>query len=82
MAAEAELPVEERILQLLRHLGIQQAHFAASTPADWEGLVTAHPEVISSLTLVCPRSLAGNPDSPQTVVFITSIIDAIAGVST
>ena len=29
-----------------------------------------------------PRSLAGNPDSPQTVVFITSIIDAIAGVST
>ena len=28
------------------------------------------------------RSLAGNPDSPQTVVFITSIIDAIAGVST
>ena len=29
-----------------------------------------------------PRNLAGNPDSPQTVVFITSIIDAIAGVST
>ena len=28
------------------------------------------------------RNLAGNPDSPQTVVFITSIIDEIAGVST
>ena len=28
------------------------------------------------------RNLAGNPDSPQTVVFITSVIDAIAGVST
>ena len=28
------------------------------------------------------RNLAGNPDSPQTVVFITSIIDEIGGVST
>ena len=28
------------------------------------------------------RNLAGNLDSPQTVVFITSIIDEIAGVST
>ena len=32
--------------------------------------------------LRCPRNLAGNLDSPQTVVFITSIIDEIAGVST
>ena len=29
-----------------------------------------------------PRNLAGNLDSPQSVVFITSIIDEIAGVST
>ena len=29
-----------------------------------------------------PRNLAGNLDSPQTVVFITSIIDEIASVST
>ena len=28
------------------------------------------------------RNLAGNLDSPQTFVFITSIIDEIAGVST
>ncbi len=55
MSTKAELPVEERILQLLHHLGIQQAHFAASTPGDWQGLVTAYPEVISSLTLVSPR---------------------------
>ena len=57
MSTEVELPVEERILQLLQHLGIQQAHFAASTPSDWQGLVTAHPEVISSLTLVTPRAV-------------------------
>ncbi len=57
MTTEAELPVEERILQLLRHLGIQQAHFAASNPVDWQGLVTNHPEVISSLTLVTPRAI-------------------------
>lgn len=57
MTQEIEIPVEERILQLLRHLGIQQAHFAASNPVDWQGLVTNHPEVISSLTLVTPRAI-------------------------
>ena len=57
MSTEAELPVEERILQLLRHLGIQQAHFAASNSLDWQGLVASHPEVISSLTLVTPRHI-------------------------
>ena len=57
MAREAELPVDERILPVLEHLGIQQAHFAASNPLDWQGLVTTHPEVISSLTLVSPRAI-------------------------
>ena len=57
MTTQGELPIEERVLQLLQHLGIQQAHFAASTPEDWQGLVAAHPEVISSLTLVCPRAI-------------------------
>ena len=57
MATEAELPVEERILQLLQHLDIKQAHFAASNPADWQGLVTVHPEIVSSLTLVSPRAI-------------------------
>ncbi len=27
----------------------------------------------------CPRSLAGNPDSPQAVVFLTSIINVTVG---
>ena len=65
MAVEAELPVEERIHQLLQHLGIKQAHFAASNPVDWQGLVTAHPEVISSLTLVTPRSI--DPSIARTI---------------
>lgn len=56
-STEAELQVGERILQLLQHLGIKEAHFAASTPGDWHGLVSAHPDVISSLTLVLPRSV-------------------------
>ena len=29
-----------------------------------------------------PRSLAGNPDSPQAVVFLTSIIDEIVSIAT
>lgn len=72
MTAEMELPVEERILQLLQHLGIRQAHFAASTPSDWEGLVTVHPEVISSLTLVSPRAIDPSvlePLIPRLLVF-------------
>ena len=39
MATEAELPVEEGILQLLQHLGIKQGHLVASRPSDWQGLV-------------------------------------------
>ena len=31
---------------------------------------------------LCARSLAGNPDSPQAIVFITSIIDIIVGCET
>ena len=56
MTTEKNLPVEDRILQLLQHLGIQEAHFGARVPADWQGLATNYPEVISSLTLVCPPS--------------------------
>ena len=54
MATEEHLTVEERILQLLQHLGIQKAHFAACLPEDLTSLFTNHPEVIASLTLVCP----------------------------
>lgn len=66
MATEATLRVEQRILYLLEHLGIEQAHFAASMSRDWAGLLTTHPEVVLSLTLICPmgmdvRVLRANP---------------------
>jgi ubiquinone/menaquinone biosynthesis C-methylase UbiE len=52
MANEATLSVEERLYQLLRHLGVDQAHFAGWMAQDWSGLVAEYPQPISSLTLV------------------------------
>lgn len=52
-----DIPVEERIVQLFRHLGIPRAHVGASMAPDWQGLVTKHPSLIASLTLVCPTAL-------------------------
>ena len=52
MANEATLSVEERLYRLLRHLGVDQAHFAGWLAQDWSGLVAKYPQVISSLTLV------------------------------
>src|SRR6266498_2084233 len=45
---------EERIVQLLQHLGLDQAHFAARLDADWSDLVVHHPELVTSLTLIYP----------------------------
>jgi SAM-dependent methyltransferase len=52
MAAETALNTEERLRQLLGHLGIDQAHFACRLAQDWAGLAARYPEVISSLTMV------------------------------
>ncbi len=49
------LALEERISQLLGHLGISKAHFVARGAQDWTGLAETFPEFISSLTLVCPQ---------------------------
>ena len=49
-----DFSVEERISELLRHLGVSRAHFAARGAQDWTGLAEIYPELISSLTLVCP----------------------------
>ena len=57
MTTDVERPIEERILQVLQHLGIAQAHIAARIPGDWQGLATTHPERIASLTLVCPQGM-------------------------
>ena len=52
MTSETTLSVEERLRQLLRHLGIDQAHFACRLAQDWTGLAAKYPEMISSLTVV------------------------------
>lgn len=57
MVTGGELPLGERIFQLLQHLGIERAHFAALETMDWSGFAEAHPESILSLTLVCPRGV-------------------------
>jgi ubiquinone/menaquinone biosynthesis C-methylase UbiE len=54
---EVELSIEERLLQVLQHLGIQQAHFAARGVGDWGGLAVRYPNCITSLTLICPRGM-------------------------
>jgi SAM-dependent methyltransferase len=50
----ANLSVTDRLAQLLDHLKIERAHFAASMLADVTGFVQAHSERVASLTLVCP----------------------------
>jgi ubiquinone/menaquinone biosynthesis C-methylase UbiE len=57
MATEVERPIAQRILRVLQHLGIEQAHVAARAPGDWQGLAATHPETIASLTLVCPQGM-------------------------
>jgi hypothetical protein len=51
--------VEQCIVELFDHLGIEQAHIAAGrlVRGDWHGLATKHPERIASLTLISPQML-------------------------
>ncbi len=54
---EAQATLPKRIIELLKHLGVERAHFAACMPRDWVGLAATHPELIASLTLICPMSI-------------------------
>jgi 2-polyprenyl-3-methyl-5-hydroxy-6-metoxy-1,4-benzoquinol methylase len=74
MTTAAGLPVEERLRQLLQHLGIDQAHFAGRLPRDWTGLATTSPEVFTSLSLVAPTAL-----DPQTVGPLASRLLVVNG---
>jgi len=51
---DATLPVAERLVHLLKHLGIERAHVAGAVPGDWRELATSHPDRLASLSLVCP----------------------------
>ena len=61
MVAETDVPVAERIVQVLQHLHIEQAHIASRVVGDWHGLLTVSPERMTSLTLVCPPGMDPAP---------------------
>jgi SAM-dependent methyltransferase len=58
MATEPSL--DERIIQLFRHLGVTRAHVGASMVPNWQGLATKYSDLVASLTLVCPSALDPN----------------------
>jgi ubiquinone/menaquinone biosynthesis C-methylase UbiE len=57
MMTQPEQPIEDRLLRVLQHLGVAQAHVAARLPGDWQGLARKQPQAIASLTLVCPQGM-------------------------
>ena len=54
MTTQANTSVEERIVGVLRELGIERAHFASRNLGDWRGLAVNSPDAVASLTLICP----------------------------
>ena len=61
MTTDANNPLDRRLVQLFRHLGLDRVHIAARVTADWRGLAATRPETIASLTLVCPTGLDVTP---------------------
>ena len=59
MTTAAVRPVEECLVDLFRHLGIEKAHIAAGRLGitDWQGLATRHADQVASLTLINPPIL-------------------------
>src|SRR5262245_56069781 len=50
----ADIPSDERLRRLLRHLGVRRAHLAGRTAPQCAAFVRTLPEAVASLTLVCP----------------------------
>jgi SAM-dependent methyltransferase len=67
LTTENDMTVEKRILHLLQHLGIEQAHFAAGDMGNLTDLASLHPELFASLTLVGP-----SPPNPDVVGSLAS----------
>ena len=51
------MPLVERLLALLDHLGLSAAHFAAQMPGDLVDLVLEHPNRVAGLVLAAPSRL-------------------------
>jgi len=58
------IQVEDRLIQLLQHLGIRRAHVAGGYAADALSLARTSLESIVSMTLVCPFRLPADPLRP------------------
>ena len=56
-----EMPLSQRLLALLDHLGLQRAHFAAQMPGDLADLARDCPERIAGLVLCVPTRLDPAP---------------------
>jgi SAM-dependent methyltransferase len=54
---EDNRPLENGFAELLDHLRITRAHFAARGTADLQAFAAKHPQRITSLTLLCPAVL-------------------------
>jgi SAM-dependent methyltransferase len=71
---DRDVAVADRLIQLLRHLGIEQAHVAGAVPGDWRGLAARRADHLASLSLVCPIGL-----DPSAVGGIASRLFVIHG---
>jgi len=61
--ATVDRPLEESVVELLDHFGIERAHIAGGgnpTFTDWHGLAARYPERVASLTVVSPAILDGS----------------------
>ena len=65
--AAAASPVAERLMSLLRHLGIPRTHVAAGFAPNAVALAKSYPESVASMTLVCPMQLLPEPGLSQSI---------------
>jgi SAM-dependent methyltransferase len=61
------LAVEERLAALLTHLGIQRVHVAAGFVPNAATLAMNRPEIVASVTLICPFRMPREPFMPAGV---------------
>lgn len=64
MTPHVDRPVAERIVQLLRQLGIARAHFGAQIGTELTPILADHPEMVASLALIGPNRLDSRSLAP------------------
>jgi SAM-dependent methyltransferase len=82
MTAEAVPAIEECLLALFDHLGLERAHIASGGPpaiTDWQGLVARHADRVASLILPSPPLL--DPSELQAVAGRLLIVAGDEGTS-